>query len=327
MAQPILSAAASCTLAVLLPLALAACVTPTYPTQLSGSARPAATPSAVVAPAPASPEVSETSSTAAATAAVASPPVVAVESAPLPPASASSASPPPSSPSSAQPTSPAQSAISPNYTPPRAAIVEPAPIVAPPAPIAITAPRPAPPPVAVSTPVRYRQAPGRVIAGGRVVAAVGMYRDYVVQPHDHVDAIARDLQTSRKVLVDANHLQTPFSLQPGQHLKVPVAKAYEAQAGDTIAEVAKRFSVATAELAELNDLSERARLRSGDKLALPDRFEDRGPTRLPAVMVAQRAPRTSPPARTPTYAATPAAAAFRSASYSARPMNEPPANG
>jgi murein DD-endopeptidase MepM/ murein hydrolase activator NlpD len=151
----------------------------------------------------------------------------------------------------------------------------------------------APPPA-----VRYRSTPERVIAGGRVVAAKGMYRDYTVQPKDHVDAIARDLQTTRKVLVEANHLKAPYALQPGQHLKVPVAKAYEVQSGDTMAEVAKRFGVGVGELSDLNDLSARARLRPGDSLALPDGFHDHGPTRVPGTIVAERASepyRAAPP--------------------------------
>jgi murein DD-endopeptidase MepM/ murein hydrolase activator NlpD len=117
-----------------------------------------------------------------------------------------------------------------------------------------------------------------------------MYRDYVVQPKDHVDAIARDLQTTRKMLVDANHLKAPYALQPGQHLKVPVAKAYEVQAGDTMTEIAKRFGVGVGELSDLNDLSVKARLRPGDAVALPDGYHDHGPTRTPGVQIAERTP-------------------------------------
>jgi murein DD-endopeptidase MepM/ murein hydrolase activator NlpD len=145
-----------------------------------------------------------------------------------------------------------------------------------------------------------------VVAGGPVVAAHGMYRDYVVQPKDHVDAIARDLRTTRKVLIEANHLKAPYALKPGEHLKVPVAKAYEVQAGDTMIEIAKRFGVGVGELSDLNDLPVKAKLRPGDAVALPDGYHDHGPTRLPGVQIAERtpgsiaAPRTyAPPPRRP----------------------------
>ncbi len=61
---------------------------------------------------------------------------------------------------------------------------------------------------------------------GEVVAARGMYRDYEVQKGDHLDAIARDLQTTRHELIEANHLRSPYRLRPGDHIKTPVAKAY-----------------------------------------------------------------------------------------------------
>lgn len=155
---------------------------------------------------------------------------------------------------------------------------------------------------------RYRQEPGRVIAGGQVVPANHMFRDYEVQKGDHLDAIARDLETTRKVLIEANHLRSPSDLRPGQHLKVPVAKAYVADAGDTMITVARRFGVSPSELADLNNLPLRARLRTGDNLALPANFHDRGPTRLAPVTVVEETQPFPPVRREPArvYAPEPA---------------------
>jgi murein DD-endopeptidase MepM/ murein hydrolase activator NlpD len=125
-----------------------------------------------------------------------------------------------------------------------------------------------------------RQTPARFAAGGRVVTPRGMYRDYEVQRHDHLDAIARDLQTSPDAIIDANHLEHPNQLRPGQHLKIPVEKAYVAQSGDTLALIARRFQVSPAQLADINDLSEGSRLRAGDQIALPSDFHDRGPIEI-----------------------------------------------
>jgi murein DD-endopeptidase MepM/ murein hydrolase activator NlpD len=107
-----------------------------------------------------------------------------------------------------------------------------------------------------------------------------MYRDYRVQKGDHLNAIARDLETTREILVEANHLKNPDALVPGEHLKVPVQKAYVVQSGDTMAAVAKRFDVGVRDLADLNDLPERTRLRAGDELALPAVIHDTGPVLL-----------------------------------------------
>jgi len=152
--------------------------------------------------------------------------------------------------------------------PPPPAAVEPPPESAPP----VTEPAP-------YTPSRVSE-PAHYIADGKVIEAKGMFRDYVVQKHDHLDAIARDLQTTRAVLLEANHLKPPYHMEPGQHLRVPVAKAYVVQSGDTMTAVAKRFDVSAAELADLNDLPVRGRLKEGIELALPDNYHDHGPIRV-----------------------------------------------
>ena len=270
---------------------VASCATPSYSTQApiaSQSALPSTTaPVSSLAP-------TTTPAPAATLAQTSGPPPSSpapIDSQPLPPVTqaagetATSLSPTP-------PPSPAQKALPPDYTPPTAEPAETS----------------QPAPASTPPPIRYRTTPERVVAGGRVVAARGMFRDYVVQPKDHVDAIARDLQTTRKILVQANHLKEPYALKPGQHLKVPVAKAYEVQSGDTMAEVAKRFGVSLGELSDLNNLSSRARLHPGDMLALPEGFHDHGPTRIAAIEVAERPtePRpVQPPARRPTAIPTP----------------------
>jgi murein DD-endopeptidase MepM/ murein hydrolase activator NlpD len=117
----------------------------------------------------------------------------------------------------------------------------------------------------------------RYTATGKVVGTHRMYRDYVVRKGDHLDAIARDLQSTRETLLEANHIKDPNDLRPGQHVKVPVEKAYVAASGDTVSAVARRFDISAADLADLNAISENHRLRAGEELALPASFHDRGP--------------------------------------------------
>lgn len=121
-----------------------------------------------------------------------------------------------------------------------------------------------------------------------------MYRQYQVQKHDHLDAIARDLAVSPADLIKSNHLKDADQLVPGQRLRIPVEKAYVAVSGDTLSTVAKRFSISAGELASLNDLSERARLASGEQVALPSSFHDRGPIEAePARLVRMPLPHQS----------------------------------
>ncbi|MEO8927237.1 MAG: LysM peptidoglycan-binding domain-containing M23 family metallopeptidase [Caulobacteraceae bacterium] len=272
-------------------LSLAACATPTYPVKTGYAAPPPIKPRystevpAALAPAAPPPPVAQAAPPPAAEPVPT--PEAPVESQPLPPATGG--------PALSVPTpSPAQTALPPDYSPPSP--TEEAQQAAPPPSTYRAAP-----PVYQAPQVRYHAAPARYVADGKVVAATGMFRDYEVQKHDHLDAIARDLQTTRKVLVDANHLKSPYDLQPGQHLKAPVAKAYVIASGDTMSAVAKRFGVSPGELADLNDLPVRGRLRGGDKLALPANFNDHGHAKLPTVMVAEAVPIARPVASTPVY--------------------------
>ncbi len=236
---------------------LAACATPTYPTDARGTAaaagrtEPAPAPVAAPAPTPA-PPVQETT--------IPAPAPAPVETQSLPPPSGESAAPQ------------AYAPPPPAYTPP---------VYTAPAPREVT----------------------RTVAGGEVVKATRMYRDYVVRKGDHLDAIGRDFDVSPDDLSDANHLKSPNSLQPGQHLKIPVAKAYVAQSGDTLATVAKRFDLSAQDLADINDLGVRDRLRAGDRLALPANYHDRGPTKVTETVYARQDRYRAPTAaRRPTHA-------------------------
>lgn len=213
-----------------------------------------------------------------------------------------------------------------------AASPNPAPVTSAPLPAPTAAATPSPPPPSATPaapayepppPPRRRQET-RLITDGKVIAAHGMYRDYQVQKGDHLDAIARDLQTSREELISANHLKRPYRLRPGEHIRVPVAKAYVVASGDTLGAIAKRFSVNLGELSNLNDLPEHGRLTPGMYVALPARYEDRGPSRImvteevapqPRPMASYRPPAASASSEyapyTPSQAALAAAEARR----------------
>ena len=163
-----------------------------------------------------------------------------------------------------------------------APIPETAPGAGPTAPPEAAAPTPYTPP-----PPRIRSE-GRMVTNGKVVSATRMFRDYQVRKGDHLFAIARDFQTTADRLVDANDLKSANALRPGQHLKIPIEKAYVAESGDTLAAVAKRFGVSVGELSDLNNLPARGRLRGGDKIALPAHYDDHGSTRLASDLVEER---------------------------------------
>jgi murein DD-endopeptidase MepM/ murein hydrolase activator NlpD len=134
---------------------------------------------------------------------------------------------------------------------------------------------------------------GLSTAGDVVGASGDIFENYEVQRGDHIDALARAFSTSRDTLIRANHIRSPFTIHPGEIVKVPVAKAYVARSGDTLPGVARRFAVGVDELAQLNHISTRAALQPGQEIGLPSSMRDRGPQAAYA-------------ATTPTYRTEPA---------------------
>jgi murein DD-endopeptidase MepM/ murein hydrolase activator NlpD len=298
--------------------ALAACATPTYSARAGSPVSPMAPQYPISAPAaPAASPVPSSQTPAA-------PPAAATAETPAQPA-------PPAGQIQSQPLAPA--GAPPQPTSPSAASPQPA-----------EAPQPQSSPETYHPPTfSARPAPTRLLADGKVGPAKGMFRDYEVRKGDNLDAIARDLDTTRKVLVEANHLKAPYEITPGRHLKIPIEKAYVAESGDTLAVVAKRFDVSASELADLNNLPIHGRLAPGEKVALPANFHDQGPFRAPVETAqsawptrhapppsAYRAPVRSystPPANGGPYVPSPAAVAAgeRARAYAAASANPPPA--
>jgi murein DD-endopeptidase MepM/ murein hydrolase activator NlpD len=78
--------------------------------------------------------------------------------------------------------------------------------------------------------------------------------------------------------------------------------------GDTLANVAKRFNVKPAALADENNLRASAAIKKGQKLRLPSGYKDKGPLKT-TVTTTPAAPRpTTPRPATPTPSYTPPAA-------------------
>ena len=137
---------------------------------------------------------------------------------------------------------------------------------------------------------------------GKVVAASGPPKTHKVKSGDNLDAIARELGTTRKQLAEDNDLKSPYVLHPGDVLKGPSsdAKAYVVGQGDTLYAIARRFSVSGQALADANDMPVNQPLRSGQKLILPDGFKDKGPIKV-ETQVAVTNPAPQPTYPQPSY--------------------------
>lgn len=227
---------------------------------------------------------------------------------PTSPPTTTTSAPPPAAATTMAPVPNPPPATAPSTPPPAASSAAPAPAHTTPTPV-YTAPAYAPP-----RPERRTET--RLTTDGKVVAARGMYRDYEVRDGDHLDAIARDLETTRDELIRANRLKKPYRIHPGEHIKVPVAKAYVAQSGDSLTGIAKRFGVGLGELADLNDLPSHGRLAPGMYIALPAHFDDHGPSRETLTEEVYERPAYRPQASYPTASRAPEPAYVPGSPYS-----------
>jgi len=110
---------------------------------------------------------------------------------------------------------------------------------------------------------------------------------YVVKPGDTIYSIARELHVSVRSLIDANQLQAPFSVTPGQHLSLPGSGFYIVVKGDNLSMIARRTGAPFGTLARMNGLTSPYVLQVGQKLLLPAGA-------APVTGVASAAPSPSP---------------------------------
>ncbi|CCG41070.1 peptidoglycan DD-metalloendopeptidase family protein [Magnetospirillum molischianum] len=106
---------------------------------------------------------------------------------------------------------------------------------------------------------------------------------------DTVYSIARRYNLSVRDLLDANRLEPPYQLNPGQVLRLPGGGTdYVVQKGDTLLGLARRFKVDFNSLAATNNKTPPYVVRVGEHLTLPG--GDRGGDPSPSVSTASTSP-------------------------------------
>jgi murein DD-endopeptidase MepM/ murein hydrolase activator NlpD len=133
----------------------------------------------------------------------------------------------------------------------------------------------------------------KISVDGKVESTPNASFSLVVEKGDTVNVIAEHLQTPAKDIIKLNKLKKPYALDVGTKLKIPTEKVYIVQSGDTLYSISRRFTVKPAVLADVNDMDVGARLRAGQKIALPIDHKDTGPVRT---LVASRSD-AEPPTR------------------------------
>jgi murein DD-endopeptidase MepM/ murein hydrolase activator NlpD len=181
--------------------------------------------------------------------------------------------------------------------------------------------RPAPPPPPRPPRTETREV---VSVSGKVVDASGKPKTYTVKSGQGLDAIARELGTTRKQLAEDNDLKEPYRIKPGQVLKGPAskAKAYVVGSGDTLYAIARRFGVSASAIAEENDMALDDPIRPGQRLTLPAGFKDSGPVRRTVTVTLDPEPEPIRQAEAPRQ--SPQAQPQRPSAGAPRPVPPPP---
>ena len=126
--------------------------------------------------------------------------------------------------------------------------------------------------------VQYNQMQGARSTGAHTVVS-----------GDTVGVLAERYKLEVRDIMVANHLQPPYTLQPGQRLMLPPPRTYKVRGGDTIYGVSRLFNVSTTQIARLNTLRAPFVLQRGQVIRLPAVAEQ------PAATVMQRASLSSSP--------------------------------
>lgn len=105
--------------------------------------------------------------------------------------------------------------------------------------------------------------------------------EYVVQPGDTLSTIAVKFKTSIAGIQLANNLSDARVLQAGQRIKIPTGKiapdestfwfVHVVQAGETYGTIAVGFGVQLSDLLRVNNITNAALVREGDRIVIPVR--------------------------------------------------------
>lgn len=120
---------------------------------------------------------------------------------------------------------------------------------------------------------RYGQAP--VVNGttgervDRPAPVVDRSGTILVQKGDSLYRIANRYRVGLRGIIDANNLKPPYTIYPGQKLKLPVSGVHIAARGETVYQIAQRYGTEPGTLVRINRIAPPYRLVPGQRIVLP----------------------------------------------------------
>ncbi|WP_186728707.1 M23 family metallopeptidase [Sphingomonas panacisoli] len=92
---------------------------------------------------------------------------------------------------------------------------------------------------------------------------------YVVQSGDTLRGVAERVGAGAENIADANDLDPPFTLRPGQRLTIPGGRYHLVRPGQSGIAIARAYGVKWADIIAANDLDEPYMLRAGRRILIP----------------------------------------------------------
>lgn len=139
----------------------------------------------------------------------------------------------------------------------------------------------------------------------------------VVRDGDTVYSLADTYGVPLRELIEANALQPPFALRPGDILVMPPSRHHVVLQGENLTQIARRYQTSVDTLVQLNRLESPDRIQAGQRLRLPEDESDRDRGTLVAAAAQTGSPAGVPvrlpsePQSPPPAVTTPADAASR----------------
>lgn len=146
----------------------------------------------------------------------------------------------------------------------------------------------------------------RVTAGGAVVMPADFspyyqdlsYQFVTVQRGDTVSRVAARHNVPLKSVIALNTMRAPYTIHPGQQIKIPAFRIHSVRAGETLYAISRVYDVEMSEIAHFNFLGSPYRLMPGANLQIPLKSREE-------IRIASASPSAWPQA-TPVIASRPA---------------------
>jgi murein DD-endopeptidase MepM/ murein hydrolase activator NlpD len=153
--------------------------------------------------------------------------------------------------------------------------------------------------------VEYRTPSGGVAQTPSRPSSCSPGERYTVRSGDTLSQIAERCRVETRSLADANGLNAPYHIVPGQELVMPRARVHVVARGENLYRIGLRYGIDYRELASINNLYPPFEIEIGQEILLPDAAGSRtaAVTPPPATTVTTPTPRQTP-SRPPAQTAT-----------------------